>query len=94
MGRQIAKYHHEKWDGSGYLYQAKGNEIPLAARIMAVVDVYDALRSKRPYKQEMTHEEAYSIILKDSGKHFDPDVVEAFVKISQQFDAIYNSLNE
>lgn len=94
LGRQIAKYHHEKWDGSGYLGELKGEEIPLSARIMALVDVYDALRSKRPYKDPMTHQEAYAIIIEGSGKHFDPEIVEAFVQINEQFDAIFNSLNE
>jgi putative two-component system response regulator len=94
LGRQIAKYNHEKWDGSGYLGELKGEDIPLSARIMALVDVYDALRSKRPYKEPMTHQEAYKIILEGSGKHFDPEIVEAFIQIHEQFDAIFNSLNE
>ncbi len=93
MGRIIAKYHHEKWNGMGYLSGLKGEEIPLPTRIMALVDVYDALRSKRPYKEPMSHQMAYDIIDNDSGKHFDPDVVEAFIKIHQQFDAIFNSLS-
>ena len=93
LGRQIAKYHHEKWNGEGYLEGLKGDEIPLSARIMALVDVYDALRSSRPYKKPMSHQQAYDIIVQDSGTHFDPEVVDAFIKIHQTFDAIYNSLN-
>jgi len=92
MGRKIAKFHHEKWDGSGYLTKIKGEDIPLAARIVALVDAYDAIRSKRPYKEEKSHQQAYEIIITDSGKHFDPNVVKAFIDINEQFDAIYNSL--
>ena len=94
MGRIIAKYHHEKWNGEGYLSGIKGDEIPLPARIMALVDVYDALRSKRPYKEPMSHQMAYDIIVNDSGKHFDPDIVDAFIRIHEQFDAIFNSLSK
>lgn len=92
MGRKIAKYHHEKWDGSGYLGKTRGDDIPLAARIVSLVDAYDAIRSKRPYKEEKSHQQAYDIIVADSGKHFDPNVVKAFIDINEQFDAIYNSL--
>lgn len=94
MARTIAKYHHEKWNGKGYLLGVSGDDIPLPARIMAVVDVYDALRSKRPYKNEMTHQQAYNIIVADSGQHFDPEVVAAFVDIHEQFEAIYSSLSK
>ena len=76
----IAMYHHEKWDGTGYPQGLKGEEIPLCARIMAVADVYDALVSARVYKAPMPKEKAYAILREDSGKHFDPDVVEAFLK--------------
>ena len=92
MGRKIAKFHHEKWDGSGYLGKTNGEDIPLAARIVSLVDAYDAIRSKRPYKEEKSHQQAYEIIVADSGKHFDPNVVKAFIDINEQFDAIYNSL--
>lgn len=94
MARTIAKYHHEKWNGSGYLLGISGDNIPLPARIMALVDVYDALRSKRPYKKEFSHQEAFNIIVADSGQHFDPEVVDAFVNISDQFEAIYSSLSQ
>ena len=76
---QIALGHHEKWDGSGYPFGLKGEDITLPARIVAVADVYDALTSKRVYKKTMTHDEATSIIKRDSGTHFDPTVVDAFL---------------
>lgn len=76
MGRDIAYYHHEKWDGSGYPFGLRAEEIAVSARIVALADVYDALASKRPYKEPMSHEETKSIILKGKGAHFDPQVVE------------------
>ncbi|HIB02072.1 MAG TPA: HD domain-containing protein [Phycisphaerales bacterium] len=82
---QIALSHHEKWDGSGYPFGLKNEGINLPARIVAVADVYDALTSQRVYKKEMSHEEAVSIIQQNSGSHFDPKVVEAFVS---KIDAI------
>ncbi len=88
FARQIALSHHEKWDGSGYPEGLKGEDIPLCARIMAVADVYDALISERVYKKGMPHEQAVEIIKKDSGTHFDPDVVEAFVLLEQEFKTI------
>lgn len=91
MGREIAYYHHERWDGSGYPKGLKGEEIPLAARIMALADVYDALASKRVYKGAMSHEEACQIIQAEAGKHFDPDVVAAFVKVAQKFRDIHQT---
>jgi putative nucleotidyltransferase with HDIG domain len=75
----IPRCHHEKWDGSGYPYGLKGEEIPLAARIFAVVDVWDALRSDRPYRPAIPVEEAWKIIQQESGTHFDPRIVEAFL---------------
>jgi putative two-component system response regulator len=81
----FAEYHHERWDGTGYPHKLKGVDIPLHGRIMAVVDVYDALVSKRPYKEAYTHETAVNIISADSGKHFDPKIVEVFLKIQDQF---------
>ncbi|MEN6393948.1 MAG: HD domain-containing phosphohydrolase, partial [Anaerolineaceae bacterium] len=75
--------HHEKWDGSGYPRGLKGMEIPLAARIFAVVDVWDALCSSRPYRPAWSKKHALEYIQKESGKHFDPTVVEAFFKVIQ-----------
>jgi HD-GYP domain-containing protein (c-di-GMP phosphodiesterase class II) len=77
--------HHEKWDGSGYPRGLKGNNIPLLGRIMAIADVYDALISVRPYKKAFTHDEAEQIIIKESGTHFDPILVELFKRTSKQF---------
>lgn len=74
--------HHEKWDGSGYPLGLKGEEIPFEARIFAVIDVYDALTSDRPYHKALSHAEVCEIIKADAGKHFDPDVVEAFLKMN------------
>ena len=76
----IPRYHHEKWDGSGYPHGMKGEEIPLEARIFAVVDVFDALTHNRVYRKAMKIEEAIEYIRSESGKHFDPAVVEVFSK--------------
>jgi PAS domain S-box-containing protein len=94
LGREIAKYHHEKWDGTGYLEGLKGDTIPISARIMALVDVYDALRSKRPYKKPMSHEMAFQIIVSDSGKHFDPEIAEQFKIIHKAFDEVFSLLSD
>ena len=83
----IAMYHHEKWDGSGYPTGLKGEEIPLAARIMAVADVFDALTSKRVYKDAFSAEEAFDIIFKEAGTHFDPELVEVLKTIKDEFIA-------
>jgi putative two-component system response regulator len=80
--------HHEKWDGSGYPYGLKGEEIPLLGRLMAIADVYDALVSERPYKKPFTHEEAVKIIAEGSGKHFDPAITDMFLRVSDEFDKI------
>ena len=80
----IATYHHEKWNGTGYPEGKKGDEIPLSARIVAVSDVYDALISKRVYKPAYSEEVALKIIEEDAGSHFDPDVANAFIKIRKQ----------
>jgi HD-GYP domain-containing protein (c-di-GMP phosphodiesterase class II) len=76
----IPCYHHEKWDGSGYPYGLKGTHIPLAARIFALADVYDALSSDRPYREAWPKEQVIEYIRQNSGTHFDPNVVEVFVK--------------
>jgi PAS domain S-box-containing protein len=88
IGREIAYSHHEKWDGSGYPHGLRGGEIPLAARIVAVADVYDALTTKRFYKEAFSHEKARQIILNLRGNHFDPEVVDAFLALEGQFDRI------
>jgi putative two-component system response regulator len=88
VAKEIAYSHQEKWDGSGYPEGLKGDAIPISARLMAVADVYDALISRRIYKEPMPHGDAVEIIKTASGQHFDPDVVQAFVQIHQQFYAI------
>jgi putative two-component system response regulator len=85
VAKQIAYCHHEKWDGSGYPEGLTGEEIPLSARIMAIADVYDALISKRHYKEAMRHEEAVSLIGESRGTHFDPAVFDAFMQVSDEF---------
>ncbi|MDH5511415.1 MAG: HD domain-containing protein, partial [Nitrospinota bacterium] len=83
--RQIAYGHHEKWDGSGYPEGLKGEQIPLAARLMAIADVYDALISKRVYKEAFSHDKAREIIVEGRGGHFDPELVDAFLAIEHKF---------
>ena len=83
--REIAYTHQEKWDGSGYPQGLKGDEIPLPGRLMALADVYDALISKRVYKPPFPHEKAVEIIVEGKGKHFDPDVVDAFLELEDTF---------
>lgn len=92
--KKFAAYHHEKWDGTGYPRGLKGMEIPLEGRIMAIADVYDALVCKRPYKEPFTHEEAVEIIKKDSGAHFDPAIVEAFLNVADIFGMESKSINK
>ena len=83
---EMAAYHHEWWNGKGYPYGISGDEIPICARIMAVADVFDALTSKRCYKNAMPLEKAYQIIREESGTHFDPQVVDAFFAAMERFD--------
>ncbi len=92
--RNMAAYHHEKWDGSGYPEGLKGEVIPLSARIMAVADVFDALTSKRVYKDAMPFEQAMDIIKKDSGTHFDPKCVEVFVDAEEDVKRILKKYRE
>jgi len=88
IAKEIAHYHHEKWDGSGYPDARVGDEIPISARLMALADVFDALISQRVYKPAFTFEVATEIITEGSGKHFDPDVVEAFIREVDTFKRI------
>lgn len=88
MGIEIAHFHHEKWDGSGYPDGLSGEAIPLSARIMAIADVYDALRSKRPYKGPFPHEKSRDIVIDGCGSHFDPVVIEAFIGLEAEFAKI------
>jgi HD-GYP domain-containing protein (c-di-GMP phosphodiesterase class II) len=80
MARNIALYHHEKWDGTGYLKGLKGEEIPLEARIVAIADVYDALSQRRVYKEAFPEEKVDGIIREGSGTHFDPELVEVYFR--------------
>jgi HD-GYP domain-containing protein (c-di-GMP phosphodiesterase class II) len=86
--KEIALSHQEKWDGSGYPRKLAGLAIPISARLMAVADVYDALTSQRVYKAAIPHEQAIAVIVEGSGRHFDPDVVDAFAGIADQFKII------
>jgi len=89
MGIELALCHHERWDGTGYPAGLRGEEIPLGARILAVADCYEALRSKRSYKPALPHEEASTIILEGAGKHFDPQVVAVFARLSETFREVH-----
>src|SRR5471030_1715307 len=86
--KEIAYGHQEKWDGSGYPLGLSGDAIPISARLMAVADVYDALISRRVYKEGMSHQAAVAIITEGRGKHFDPDMVDAFLELQAEFIAI------
>ena len=88
FAREIAYCHQEKWDGSGYPQGLAGEAIPVSARLMALADVYDALISQRVYKKGMPHEQAVDLIREGKGQHFDPDMVEAFLEITDEFQAI------
>ncbi len=88
FAREIAYSHQEKWDGSGYPEGLSGDKIPLSARIMALADVYDALINRRVYKPAIPHEEAVEIIREGKGSHFDPDMVDAFLELADEFKAI------
>ena len=85
---EIALSHQEKWDGSGYPQGLVGEAIPLSARLMAVADVYDALISRRVYKDPMSHAQAREVIAAGRGQHFDPDIVDAFLALEADFQSI------
>ncbi|WP_457425563.1 response regulator [Roseateles sp. P5_E7] len=88
VAKEIAYSHQEKWDGSGYPEGLSGEDIPVSARLMAVADVYDALISRRVYKEGMPHEKAVQIIIDGRGQHFDPDMVDAFLAVLDKFQAV------
>jgi len=94
IARNIAVYHHEKYDGSGYPYGLKGDKIPIEAAIVSLVDIYDALRSKRSYKSALTHKEAFEIITKGDNKtnpeHFNPEVLKVFIENEYQIEKIFD----
>jgi len=88
----LAYRHHERWDGTGYPDQLRGEEIPLQARMMAITDVYDALISDRPYKKAFTHEEAIRIIGEGRGTQFDPNLTDLFLMLSDEIRAVSEGL--
>ncbi len=88
LAREIAHSHHERWDGTGYPQGLRGDDIPLSGQLMAVADVYDALISRRVYKEPMPHEQAVAIISEGSGGQFDPEIVEAFIELQDEFNNI------
>jgi putative two-component system response regulator len=88
----FAEYHHEHWDGTGYPHGLAGTEIPLQGRIMAIVDVYDALVSWRPYKEAFSNDEAVDIIKGQAGKHFDPEIVKVFLEVKDKFKAVREAM--
>jgi len=94
MGSQIAGKHQEKWDGTGYPNALEGESIPLAARIIALADVYDALTSKHLYGEAFTHARAKEIILEEDGKYFDPDIVKAFLEIENTFVFVHKAFSD
>jgi putative two-component system response regulator len=98
MGAEIALNHHERWDGGGYPNARRGEDIPLSARIMNICDIYDALRSKRPYKPALGHEKAVEIIMRGDGRtapeHFDPAILAAFGQHHESFRAVFDTYAE
>ncbi|MEG0747186.1 MAG: HD domain-containing phosphohydrolase, partial [Cetobacterium sp.] len=94
VAENIVRYHHEKWDGTGYPLGLKGEEIPLEARIVSIVDVYDALRQNKSHREGISHKEALEIIKSQKGKSFDPKLVDAFVKNDKEFEKIYEENKE
>jgi putative two-component system response regulator len=94
LAKDIVYTHHERWDGRGYPRGVKGDDIPLAGRIMAVVDVYDALSTARSYRSRLTHEEAVSTIVAGRGTHFDPDIVDAFLAIAEEFRGLAQAMGD
>ena len=94
IAENVALYHHEKWNGEGYPQHLKGEEIPIEARIMAIADVYDALVSKRCYKEKMSFEQAYNIIIEEMGTHFDPKLEKYFVRCRPALENYYSSVND
>jgi len=92
MGIEIALYHHERWDGKGYPDNLIAKNIPLPARIMAVADCYDALRADRCYRKGFPHQQVKSMILAESGSHFDPEICRAFLTLEAEFEKIMDTL--
>ncbi len=93
MGAEIAKYHHERWDGSGYQRKLSGKDIPVSARIMAIADVYDALRSKRVYKEAFSHDETLEVMKSESGTQFDPHLMKLFLDNHEWFRRVFTRMS-
>lgn len=85
----VARYHHEKWNGMGYPVGLSSEHIPLEARIMAIADVYDALVSKRCYKEAMSFTKAYEIVIESMGSHFDPSLEQVFIRSRDKLESYY-----
>ena len=94
MGRVVARNHHERWDGNGYPDKLKDEEIPLEARIMAVADVYEALRARRCYKEPFDHPKSRGILADNAGTQFDPAVITAFLALETEFDRIRTDMRD
>ncbi|WP_417798884.1 HD domain-containing phosphohydrolase [Terasakiella pusilla] len=94
LAAQIAYYHHEKWDGTGYPLGLKGNDIPLEVQVVAIADVFDALATKRPYKEAWSTEDAFPYMLSESGKHFNPDLIQAFCDIRPLIERIQQQFKD
>ena len=94
IAENVAHYHHEKWDGTGYPKGLSGEDIPLEARIMALADVFDALVSKRCYKEKYSFDKAFSIIEESLGKHFDAELGKIFIKQRAALEAYYESVQQ
>jgi putative two-component system response regulator len=98
MAKEVALTHHERWDGSGYPCGLKGQQIPITGRIVMLCDLYDALRSRRPYKPAFSHPKALDIMLNGNDRtkptHFDPSLLEVFREMHQEFDEVYSTVKE
>ncbi|HOV14880.1 MAG TPA: HD domain-containing phosphohydrolase, partial [Spirochaetota bacterium] len=94
MARDIALFHHEKWNGLGYPYGFKEDQIPLSARIVAIADVYDALRMKRSYKESIPHEKTIKMVIEGKGSHFDPTLIDKFLEMDKEFNEIFEKMND
>jgi response regulator RpfG family c-di-GMP phosphodiesterase len=88
LAKDIVYTHHERWDGTGYPQGLRSDEIPVAGRIMALVDVYDAVRARSLYKTCLSHDDAVALIVRGKGSHFDPAVVDAFLRVAAAFESV------